>query len=213
MTQFETSRTILVEVDVQNDFIDGSLAVPDGAAVVHPLNSIASQVRRDEGLVAFTRDWHPSRTPHFVEYGGAWPAHCIAETDGANFYSDLDIQPSDIIIDKGTGQEDGYSGYEGAAEDGTTLEQIIQPRTPRERVRVLLGGLATDYCVLNTVLDATKQALRVHEAQQGVIEIYALSDAMRAVNLQPTDEQRALDQMEQAGARLISTEEAMRNLL
>lgn len=213
MPQFETSRTVLVNIDTQNDFISGSLAVPEGTQVVQPLNGIADQVRRKDGTVVFTRDWHPRDTPHFKEYGGIWPTHCVADTTGAAFYPDLDIRPEDIIISKGIGHEDGYSGYEGTADDGTTLEQIIQPRTPSERVRVLLGGLATDYCVLNTVLDAARQADSVREARQGVIEVYALTDAMRAVNLQPGDEQAALDKMLRAGAVLISSQEAIGGLL
>lgn len=207
MTQFENSRIALVGVDLQNDFIDGSLAVSGGEEVVAPFNTLAKAVRATGGTVILTRDWHPSATPHFAEYGGTWPIHCVADTHGAELHPALQVAPTDIIVNKGIGEEDGYSGYEGRTDQGTTLEQLVQPAHPRERVILAIGGLATDYCVLNTVLDATQQAKRVQAARQGVLDIYTITDTMRAVNLDPQDEQRALDQMSSAGVRLMTSQE------
>ena len=170
----EKSNYIFVGVDPQNDFIDGSLAVAEAEQIIEPVNSIADEIRKHDGTVVFTRDWHPEKTPHFDK----WPVHCVANTRGANFHEDLNIQPSDIIINKGTGQTDGYSGWEGGSDKGETLESIIMPKTPHEKVKVFLGGLATDL------------------------------DAIRAVGLTPTAEEEALFAMKEAGILAISTEEA-----
>ena len=137
----EKSNYIFVGVDPQNDFIDGSLAINEAEQIIKPINSIADEVRKHDGTVVFTRDWHPEKTPHFDE----WPVHCVANTRGANFHEDLNIQPDDIIINKGTEQTDGYSGWEGRSDKGETLESIITPKTPHEKVKVFLGGLATDF--------------------------------------------------------------------
>lgn len=190
-------RIVTIAVDVQNDFCtDGALAVADAETVIDPLNHVMQYTRAHGGTVVATRDWHPATTPHF----DAWPVHCVAGTAGAELHPTLDIRPEDIIINKGMGQTDGYSAFEGASDAGMTLETLIRPRTPRERVAVMIGGLATDFCVLKTALDAAKTANEL-----GHITIYALQDAMRAVNLQPGDDQAALRTMEQAGARLIQT--------
>ena len=205
---FPADRLITVAVDVQNDFCpDGALAVTDGDQVVDPLNDMFRYTREQNGLVVATRDWHPAITPHFADYGGVWPVHCVQETPGAAIRSDLAIDNETIIISKGMGQTDGYSAYEGASADGRTLAEIARPRTPHERVALVIGGLATDYCVLNTVLDAAAQADAVRDAQQGVLDVYALTDAMRAVNLAPEDETNAFARMRDAGAQLITTYE------
>lgn len=114
----EKSNYIFVGVDPQNDFIDGSLAIAEAEQIIEPINSIADEIRKHDGTVVFTRDWHPEKTPHFDK----WPVHCVANTRGADFHKDLNIQPSDIIINKGTGQTDGYSGWEGESETNETLE-------------------------------------------------------------------------------------------
>lgn len=207
MTQFENTRIALVGVDIQNDFIDGSLAVAGGEEVIPPFTRLAHAVREAEGAVILTRDWHPATTPHFAEYGGIWPAHCAAGTRGAEFYSTLDITPGDIIINKGMGQEDGYSGYEGRSLRGETIEQLVKPGGPHERVILAIGGLATDYCVLNTALDAARQSKHIQAAQEGVLDVYAITDMMRAVNIDPRDEQNALDQMSAIGVRLVTSNE------
>lgn len=195
-----TKRNVLVAVDVQNDFIDGSLAVTDGEQVVLPLNTLAARVRNTYlGKVAFTRDWHPSDTPHFE----AWPIHCVQDTEGAAFSSSLDIKPEDSIISKGTGDTDGYSGTEGEAADGTTLETIIQPKG-WEDVAVFIGGLATDYCVKATALGVRQ----LFSGRQNV-DVYAVRDAMRGVNLNEGDDVAAIKEMADAGIRTISLNEAL----
>lgn len=141
----------------------------------------------------------PKKTPHFDK----WPVHCVANTRGANFHEDLNIQPSDIIINKGTGQTDGYSGWEGRSDKGETLESIITPKTPHEKVKVLLGGLATDFCVKSTALDIAE-----HFKDDRRVTTYLLIDAIRAVGLTPTAEEEALSAMKEAGILAISTEEA-----
>ena len=161
METVKPTRNILVAVDVQRDFIGGSLAVAEGEQVVAPLNTIAETVRHHGGQVVFTRDWHPGETPHFVNFGGQWPVHCVAGTTGASFHDRLNVQPGDTIIDKGVGQTDGYSGWEGQSDTGETLETIITPRTPHEKVQVFLGGLATDFCVrqLRWTLPSTSRVM------------------------------------------------------
>lgn len=200
METTNTNRNVLIGVDVQNDFISGSLAVDGGQEVVQPINRVAFATRDTGGQVAFTRDWHPAVTPHF----DTWPAHCVAGTDGAEFHQHLDIVSSDIIISKGMGQTDGYSGWEGIADDGTTLEQLVEPRSPEEKVRVFIGGLATDYCVKATALDV---AAATSQTQQ--VDVYLLRDAVRAVNLQAEDEQKALQALAEANVLAISSQEAL----
>ncbi len=195
----EKSNYIFVGVDPQNDFIDGSLAIAEAEQIIEPINSIADEIRKHDGTVVFTRDWHPEKTPHFDK----WPVHCVTNTRGANFHKDLNIQPDDIIINKGTGQTDGYSGWEGRSDKGETLESIITPKTPHEKVKVFLGGLATDFCVKSTTLDIAK-----HFKDDRRVTTYLLIDAIRAVGLTPTAEEEALSAMKEAGILAISTEEA-----
>ena len=192
-------RNVLIAVDIQNDFVDGSLAVTDGDQVIAPLNQMAGAVRDSGGTVAFTRDWHPASTPHF----DAWPVHCVENTDGAAFAPTLDVTARDVIISKGTGQTDGYSGAEGTADDGTTLEQLIMPED-RERVAVFIGGLATDYCVKATAIDIST-IFKDREA----VEVFAIREAMRAVNINPEDEIDAINAMAAAGAKIITVDDAL----
>lgn len=203
MKTIEQSRPVLIEIDVQNDFITGSLAVAEGEQVVAPLNTIAETVRHHGGQVVFTRDWHPGETPHFVNFGGQWPVHCVAGTTGASFHDKLNMQPGDTIIDKGMGQTDGYSGWEGQSDTGETLETIITPRTPREKVQVFLGGLATDFCVKATALDIAN-----HFRDDARVSIYLLREAVRAVGLTPKAEEEALATMKEARILAVSINEA-----
>lgn len=203
MKTIEQSRPVLIEIDVQNDFITGSLAVAEGEQVVAPLNTIAETVRHHGGQVVFTRDWHPGETPHFVNFGGQWPVHCVAGTTGASFHDKLNMQPGDTIIDKGMGQTDGYSGWEVQSDTGETLETIITPRTPREKVQVFLGGLATDFCVKATALDIAN-----HFRDDARVSIYLLREAVRAVGLTPKAEEEALATMKEARILAVSINEA-----
>lgn len=200
-------RNVLIAVDVENDFIDGSLAVTDGEQVVDPINQLARAVRRTMGRVAFTRDWHPAVTPHFADFGGIWPVHCVAGTEGAEFHPNLEVLDGDTIISKGMGQTDGYSGTEGVSDDGQTLESIIDPKGRWEQVNVYLGGIATDYCVKET---AIKSACRF--ANNKNVAFYAIPDAMRAVNLDPRDEAKAIAEMLSVGVHMVTLDEALRDI-
>ena len=143
----KTKRALIV-VDVQNDFCPGgSLAVARGDEVVAPLNKLMREFLDSAEPVFKTRDWHPAKTGHFAAYGGTWPVHCVQGTSGAEFHPDLLDDPRITIISKGIDERaDGYSGF-----DGTNLEQLLRDEGVDE---VWVGGLATDYCVKHTVLDA-----------------------------------------------------------
>jgi nicotinamidase/pyrazinamidase len=180
-------KKALVVVDVQNDFCpSGSLAVAHGDEVVPPLNKLAREFL-DRGQPVFkTRDWHPAKTKHFAAYGGTWPVHCVQGTRGAEFHPDLIDDPRITIISKGTDESaDGYSGF-----DGTNLTELLREEGVEE---VWIGGLATDYCVQHTVLDALKEGF----------EVKALADAMRPVNVNPDDGAKAIEEMRSAGAEII----------
>ena len=198
--RYVDTRHLLVAVDVQNDFIDGSLAVANGIDVVAPLNTLAYAVRRDLGRVAFTRDWHPAATPHF----DTWPVHCVADTDGAAFHPDLQVKEGDVVLNKGMGQTDGYSGIEGVADDGTTLETMIEPVHRDEKVRIFVGGLATDYCVKATAVDLARRYKGLDN-----VSICLVTDAIRAVNLQPNDGTEAVEAMADAGVHIINLTDAL----
>lgn len=204
MSELSTHRNVIVAVDVQNDFINGSLAVTDGEAVVAPINHLTEVARNNGDTVVFTRDWHPQETPHF----NAWPIHCVAETEGADFYPALQIDSGDIIISKGMGQTDGYSGVEGYDQAGNTLETLIAPKTAQEKVHVFIGGLATDYCVKATALDLAKQ---FHDEPR--VKLYLIRDAVRAVKLQQDDERKALEAMSEARIEALNSDEILRQFM
>lgn len=201
-------RKIAINVDVQNDFCPGgSLAVVDGDNVTSPLNEINDAIRSNGGQVIFTRDWHPEVTNHFNTHGGPWPTHCVADTFGGRFHSSLDIQEGDVIISKGTEvDEDAYSGFQGKSPDGRTLAEIVKPKQG-EKVILAIGGLATDYCVKATVLDA----LNLDNQEQ--IEVYAVTDAMKPVEINPGDGASALEEMRHAGAMLLTARETIERIL
>ena len=185
-------KAALIVVDVQNDFCPGgALAVAEGDRVVAPLNRYLERFA-DAGLPIFaTRDWHPEKTIHFKAYGGLWPAHCIQGTKGAEFRADLALPEDAVIVSAGTASdEEGYSGFDGVDSSGVGLmELLLRPNV----TRVYVGGLATDYCVKQTVLDGLKRGFSVT----------LLEDAVRGVELTPGDSQRAIQEMLQAGADAI----------
>lgn len=201
METFNADRIVTINVDVQNDFCPGgALAVTDGDQVVAPLNELNEFTRKNGGTVVFTGDQHPATTPHF----DIWPVHCVAGTEGAALRDDLIVEADDIIIAKGMGQTDGYSAFEGITKDGRELAEFITP-VNRERVAVLMGGLATDYCVKNSALDAVKV-----DAGEGEIKVYVMRDTIRGVNLQPNDSETAVEEMAKAGVIILdSTEDIM----
>jgi nicotinamidase/pyrazinamidase len=173
----------LIVVDFQNDFTPGgALAVPEGDTIAGRINQLAASGRYD--LVVATRDWHPPDHGSFSERGGPWPVHCVQDSDGAQLHEALDRSNVDVIVDKGTDPgTEGYSGFEG-----TNLADLLRAKGI---TRVTVVGLATDYCVKNTVLDALKEGFDVDIDER----------AMRAVNLNDGDEQRAIAEMTTAGAR------------
>ena len=186
MTDSRGVKRALIVVDVQNDFCPGgALAVERGDEVVGPLNRLIREFLERGEPVYKSRDWHPARTKHFAAYGGTWPVHCVQGTRGAEFHEDLLDDPRVHVVSKGTGDEDSYSAF-----DGTTLAEQLRAQGVNE---VWVGGLATDYCVKNTVLDALREGFKVK----------ALTDAMRAVNLRPGDDARAVEEMRRAGAEVI----------
>jgi nicotinamidase/pyrazinamidase len=182
-------KKALIVVDVQNDFCPGgSLAVSQGDEVVAPLNKLMKEFLDRSEPVYKTRDWHPEKTKHFADYGGTWPAHCVQNTRGAEFHPDLLDDPRIKVISKGFDESaDGYSGF-----DGTQLGQMLRDEGVEE---VWVGGLATDYCVKETVLDARKEGFKVK----------ALADAMRPVNVNPADGGKALEEMSAAGAEIVGS--------
>jgi nicotinamidase/pyrazinamidase len=188
--------TALLVVDVQNDFADqaGGLSVGDAEAIVPFLNQEIAAARARGALVAYTQDWHPASTPHFARDGGAWPVHCVGGTWGAELHPGLiaDAGPS---IRKGSNGEDGYSGFTmrdpvTGANVPTELDGLLRSHAIR---RIVVGGLATDYCVRATVLDALALGY----------ETSVLVDGVRPVELAAGDGERALAEMERAGAVLV----------
>lgn len=180
----------LLVVDVQNDFLPGgALAVPGGDRVLPAINACIERFER-AGLPVFaSRDWHPSETRHFQSGGGPWPPHCVQHTPGAAFHADLRLPPSATIVTKGTDPvDDGYSAFEARAADGRSLPERLRAAGVE---RLYVAGLATDYCVRATVLDALK-----HD-----IDTVLLLDAMRGIDVEEGDVARALDTMLRAGAR------------
>ena len=174
----------LVIVDFQNDFCPGgALAVPDGDAIAGRLNELAGSGEFD--LVVATRDWHPPDHGSFAEQGGPWPVHCVAGTPGAELHPALDRALVDVVVDKGQDPEtEGYSGF-----DATNLAALLRER----RVdHVTVVGLTTDYCVKNTALDALREGFGV------TVD----SAAVRAVDVQPGDGQRALEEVRAAGGSI-----------
>jgi nicotinamidase/pyrazinamidase len=181
----EKKRALIV-VDVQNDFCPGgALAVPQGNEVVGPLNGLIEEFLARDEPVFKSRDWHPPKTKHFEEQGGTWPVHCVQETHGAEFHPELLDDPRITIISKGTGDEDSYSAF-----DGTDLAARLNEQGVRE---VWVGGLATDYCVKQTVLDALRKGFKVK----------AVANAMRPVEIKPGDGERAIQEMQASGAEII----------
>jgi nicotinamidase/pyrazinamidase len=172
----------LVIVDFQNDFCPGgALAVPDGDAIAGRLNELAGSGEYD--VVVATRDWHPPDHGSFAEQGGPWPVHCVAGTPGAELHHALDPTPIDAVIDKGQSRDtEGYSGFED-----TELAELLR----RHDVdHVTVAGLATDYCVKNTALDALREGF----------DVTVDSAATRGVEVQEGDSERALDELRAAGA-------------
>jgi nicotinamidase/pyrazinamidase len=192
-------QTALIVVDMQNDFADprGALYVRGGEAVLPVANAEIAKARAAGALVVYTQDWHPPSTPHFAKDGGTWPVHCVRGTWGAALHPDLDV-PAEAdesgvtlrkVVRTGTGDEDGYTAFEASAVPGepSRLETLLR----EQRIeRLVVLGLATDYCVRATTLDGLALGFSATVLAKGV----------RPVDLQPGDGDRALAEMRRAGA-------------
>jgi nicotinamidase/pyrazinamidase len=172
----------LIIVDVQNDFCaGGALEVPDGDAVIEPVNRLSASVQ----FVVATRDWHPPDHRSFAEQGGPWPVHCVRDTPGAQLHPDLDTSRIAAIVDAGrTPEAEGYSGFED-----TNLEQLLREH---DIDKVHVAGLALDYCVKATAIDARRAGF----------EVVVHRDATRAVEVQAGDGDRAVAELEAAGVQV-----------
>jgi nicotinamidase/pyrazinamidase len=186
-------KAALLAVDVQNDFCPGgALGVEGGDAIIPILNEYIRKFTAAGLPVYATRDWHPEKTTHFEPWGGPWPPHCVAGTKGAEFHPDLELPASAIVVSKGSGpDEDAYSAFQARDGEGTLLPDVLR----RSGVRAIyIGGLATDYCVRATVLDALREGFGAA----------FLGDAVKGVDVHPGDSHRALEEMQHAGARAIT---------
>jgi nicotinamidase/pyrazinamidase len=200
VTAYDRS-TALIVVDLQNDFADpaGSLSVSGAEALIPVINAELERATEAGATIVYTQDWHPEMTPHFERDGGTWPIHCVHDTWGAALHPSLRVVADGLRVRKGVGGEDGYSAFtvrdpvSGEAR-ATELEARLRERGIE---RVVVCGLATDYCVKETALDACRLGF----------ETTVLTDAVGAVDLAPGDGERALAEMADAGARLTRAEQ------
>jgi len=178
----------LVIVDVQNDFCPGgALAVTDGDLIVPVLNKYIEVFAENNRPILASRDWHSRETKHFKLFGGLWPEHCVQNTQGALFHPGLKLPSQTVVLSKGIDPDkDGYSAFEAADDQGQDLLSILNGLGVKE---LFVGGLATDYCVKSTVLEALKN-----------FKVNLLVDAVKGVNLNPDDSKTAVEEMVAGGA-------------
>lgn len=190
------SETALVVVDVQNDFAaaNGSLYVEGGEGVIPFINEQVRAAVEAGAMVVFTQDWHPPSTPHFAKDGGTWPVHCVGNTVGAEFHPLLDRVKGATIIRKGVNREDGYSAFSLRDTSAATSSETGLADQLRDRgvTRVVVVGLALDYCVQATARDAVERGFAA----------LLLADGTRAVNLRPGDGSRAVVVLLSAGVEI-----------
>ena len=186
----------LIVVDVQNDFCPGgALAVKDGDKVIPPLNALVDAFTTSNLPVCFTRDWHPPDHSSFRENGGPWPSHCVRNSRGAGFHPDLHVPKNALVVSKATEPDkEAYSGFQG-----TELSSTLKRMGVTE---LFVGGLATDYCVKNTVGDALEEGFLVN----------VLTDCVRGVNLKRTDSAKALRWMKVRGAKERVSENVLKSI-
>jgi nicotinamidase/pyrazinamidase len=188
-------QVALVVVDLQNDFADpsGSLWVRGGTEIVPLVNAEIERALEAGAVLAYTQDWHPAHTPHFAQDGGIWPVHCVGETWGAELHPALSVRGP--VVRKGANGEDGYSGFSMRnPADGLTIPTELDATIAHGGARrLVVVGLATDYCVKATALDGVRLGY----------ETAVLLDEVRAVDLEPGDGDRALDELEKAGVVLV----------
>jgi len=185
------THSALVVVDVQRDFCPGgALAAEGGERILPALNRHLDEARANRLTIYATRDWHPERTSHFKAFGGEWPPHCIQGTPGAEFHPGLHLPAGTIIVSKGMDPEHpGYSAFDGHTPDGATFLADLRARGID---RLSVAGIATDYCVKQTVLDARREGL----------EVTVLLDAVTGIDAHAGDVAKALEEMSAAGAQL-----------
>jgi nicotinamidase/pyrazinamidase len=186
-------KAALVVVDVQRDFCPGgALAVAGGDAIVPSLNRLTSAFRKSRLPVVFTRDWHPRDHCSFKEQGGVWPRHCVARTSGARFHPKLKVPRGSIIVSKALRKDlEAYSGFQG-----TDLEKRLKLLGVKE---IFVGGLATDYCVKQTALDALEAGF----------DVYVIADCIKGVNVKKADSSKALRLIAKRGAKLTNSNTAI----
>ncbi|MEE4134453.1 MAG: bifunctional nicotinamidase/pyrazinamidase [Desulforhopalus sp.] len=191
-----SGKRALLLVDVQNDFCPGgTLPVPEGDRVIDPLNRAIARSLAAGWPIFASRDWHPPHTSHFVGQGGTWPAHCVQQTSGADFHPGLRLPESVVVVSKGSDpQADGYSAFEAVSEGGKTLAELLAAAGVED---LLVGGLATDYCVRATVLDALRLGFSVA----------LLEDGVAGVEIKPGDSQRAVEEMRQGGTAVLRVDD------
>lgn len=183
-------QTALVVVDIQNDFCPGgALPVKDGDQVVPIINTYVGLFRKAGAPIFFTRDWHPLDHSSFKDQGGPWPPHCVQGTEGAKFHPSLFIPPDGEVISKADRKDEAYSFFRG-----TNMAEKLHERGIK---RLLVGGLATDYCVRETVLDGLGENFQV----------FYLNDASRGVNVKPDDSETAIREMVARGAKRITIQD------
>jgi len=182
--------------DMQNDFLPGgALGVPGGDKIIPYVNRTIELFKKSDLPIFFTRDWHPPDHCSFKDQGGPWPPHCVQNTAGAEFSSELNIPEGSTVISKGSEKNsEQYSTLGGRDADGNTESSLMKKSGIR---RIFIAGLATDYCVLNSVKDALAEGY----------EVYVLTDAIRAVDVNRGDGERALEEMIRAGAKTITSKE------
>lgn len=186
------SKKALIIVDVQNDFCPGgALGVPEGHKIVPVINKYIKIFIKNKSPVFATRDWHPVRTKHFKDFGGVWPIHCLQNSKGAVFQPDLRLPKDTILLYKGMDPDkDAYSAFQAEDTTGIGLYNLLKRLDVRE---LYIAGLATDYCVKHTAIDALKHGFKVK----------ILTDAIQGVDLKPGDSEEAIKKIIKMGAKKI----------
>lgn len=194
-------KKALLIVDVQNDFCPGgALGIKDGDKIIPFINKYIKIFTSKKLPIFASRDWHPKKTAHFKKFGGVWPQHCIQDTKGATFHPKLKLPKEAILLYKGMDPEkDSYSAFQAQDENGMSLANLLKILDIKE---LCIAGLATDYCVRFTALDALKKGFKVK----------ILSDAIKGVNLKPQDSEKAIKEMVKQGARQMILEDTEKEL-
>lgn len=189
-------KKALLVVDIQNDFCPGgALGIAAGDKIIPVVNKYIKIFSQNKLPIFISRDWHPAKSAHFKKFGGVWPRHCVQNTKGASFHPKLKIPPEAIIISKGIDpEEDSYSAFQAQDASGQSLGDLLKIFGVEE---IYIAGLATDYCVKYSAIDALKSGFKVK----------VLKDAIAGVNLKPTDSKEALLQIKARGGREIDLDE------